>query len=412
VLIAIVWAVLGGIKKHLALVFFGFIQLFYLLFTPFVKYLNDDYFAFNVLLGEDDFFFGLLILGIHLVFFYTGYFTLQLSSSKASVGVRRLELSKNRIMVISILFMLIIGINSAFGEVSLIDILIGKEEDVVTLGFKGGSNWFSNLADSLIILVCMYYFVRTPKFFNVFAISFTICLFLILGFRYRFLLLFFGFFLMYLKKTRLTKIFLFKALTIGFFSFYTFMFISENRINFYTNNLSNLNYSLSNFDYSSIGENTMGTIVDFALIRSCRNESVVYDFGESMFVYPFIMIMPSSFFHNGEKPYPAPQINAIDKALNVPRSYGQACTFVGMSYYAFSWFGVVVFSFLFGMLANSIEFKSDYSNLSFKKLSILLASFQLYTRGYLGLFLLPLSFMLIAIFLVELKLSKSSARKS
>ena len=116
------------------------------------------------------------------------------------------------------------------------------------------------------------------------------------------------------------------------------------------------------------------------------------------------MVIPSNFFHNSEKPYPAPQIISIDNSLNIPREYGQACTFIGMSFYSYSWPGVILFSFLFGILASKLEFNNDTNLKFFIKLSFVLASFQLYTRGYLGLFLLPLTFMLFPIFLIKYKL--------
>jgi hypothetical protein len=410
ILVAIILSLLNGYRNHHALLFYAFIQVFYLLVTPWVNYIDSDFYAFSTKLSYYDYAFGLLILFIHLFSFYSGYLIFHFSKSEDSNKQKNVSMIEKSVTRVYVALFIIIAINAAMGDISLYDILLGKEEGE-TLGFKGGSNWISSMADSLIILMCMSHYFGSPYLFRCVIYPLTIFLFLILGFRYRLLLVFFAFTFSYLKKNiiRLNKVL--KVLAVLIFSFYLFFFFSENRINFYSNTYSNLKYSPLEFNYRSINENTLGSIVDFALIKSLQNGNVEYDLGESMFLYPIIMILPSSFFQNGEKPYPAPQIMAIDNALNVPRSYGQACTFIGMSYFAFSWIGVIGLSFLFGILASFLEFTNNNDKDFFFKLAILLASFQLYTRGYLGLFLLPLVYMLLAVYLVRYKIVFSKANK-
>jgi len=181
------------------------------------------------------------------------------------------------------------------------------------------------------------------------------------------------------------------------------MVISENRSNFYTNKYDNIVLNPLTFDYESIYNNSLGSIVDFTLYKNLNNGTIVYDYGESMFVYPIIMFLPSSLFNNNEKPYPAPQIKNIDDALNVPRSYGQACTFIGMTYNAFSVYGVIFFSTILGLFTSKLEYNNSKGPNLFIKIATILSLFQLYTRGYLGLFLLPLFFMYLPIFLMKLK---------
>lgn len=393
-------------RKYQVLFYYAFIQLFYLLYSPWYNYLNNDFNAFNTSLSHFDFQLGLIVLFLHLIFFYLGYFYFnffKFRNNQLNVSNTSEFDLKNKVSKVYIIIFILISINAAFGEVSLYDILLGKS-DAETLGFKGGSNWFSSLADSLIILMLMSHYYKSSKILRIILYPLTIFLFLILGFRFRILLLIFGFLFIYLKRNLLKVNQVLKYLSLLVVSFYVFMFFSENRINFYTNKYDNLTYNIFDFHYESIHDNALGSIVDFAMIKSIIEGKSFHDFGQSMFVYPFIMVLPSSIFPNSEKPYPAPQITTIDNSLNVPRSYGQACTFIGMSFYAYSFFGVIILSFLFGCLSSYLEFYNDTDFTFFYKLSFILSSFQLYTRGYLGLFLLPLAFMLLPLLILKYRI--------
>lgn len=404
VILAVTLSILDNYRKHIVLFFYCFIQGFYLIFAPWMNYAFDDFEAFNVKLSEFDFTLGLVALLLHLLFFYFGYLiSYTINGKKVFSAISRDSIDhKNITMAIYIFLFLLIGINAVMGEISLFDILAGKE-DTATLGFKGGTNWISSMADSLILLMIMTTHYRAPFIFKVIFYPLTIFLFLILGFRYRFLLIIFGFVFLFLRKNYLKVKTVFRVLTLLIFAFYTFMFFSENRIQFYTGKYDDLKYNFTEFEYGSIHHNALGSIVDFALQKSFREDKNRYDFGVSMFVYPLIMVAPSSFFEGGEKPYPAPQIENIDAALEVPRSYGQACTFVGMSFNAYSWVGVILLSFIFGFQAFKLEFVNSSGLDLFYKLAVILSTFQLYTRGYLGLFLLPLSFMLLPLLIIKSK---------
>lgn len=401
----IILCVFNNYRKYQVLLYYGFIQLFYLLYTPWYNFLNNDFSAFNTQLTHFDFQLGLFILFLHLIFFYQGYFYFNYFRFKKNklISSNNEFNFKNQVSKTYLIFFIIIAINAGFGEISLYDILLGKS-DAETLGFKGGTNWISSMADSLLILMLMSHYYKSSKIIRLILFPLTIFLFLILGFRYRLLLVIFGLVFIYLQRNLLKTKQVIKVFSLLVISFYLFMFFSENRISFYSNKFDNLTYSFVDFHYESIHDNALGSIVDFAMIKSITEGNSKYDFGQTMFVYPIIMILPSSIFPNSEKPYPAPQITTIDKSLDVPRSYGQACTFVGMSFYSFSIFGVIIFSFLFGCLASYLEFYNDNNLTFFFKIAILLSSFQLYTRGYFGLFLLPLAFMLLPLFILKYKL--------
>lgn len=398
-----------GFKKHISLIYIVIIQVFYLMFTPWYNYLDNDYFAFNTYLSYSDYTLGLFILFIHFIFFYFGYLLYELiknkSISNSSIYIDhevRFHLG-SKVSKVYFLLISILAFNAISGEISLYDILIGKEESE-TLGFKGATNYISSFADSLIILFLMSIYFKSKKIYNIIFLTLTVILFLILGFRYRLLLLAFGLMFIYTKTNLNYGSKLVKIALMGFIFFFIFMFFSENRINFYSQNFSKIVYNPIEFNYSSIRDNTQGSLVDFAIYKYLGENKTSYDFGESMFIYPLIMVTPSSFFKNSEKPYPAPQVNAIDDALGVPRSYGQACTFLGMSFFSFSYIGIIIFSFIFGICISAWEIHKANNFSLFIKLSFLLASFQLYTRGYLGLFLLPLVYMLISVYLIKYKI--------
>ena len=395
-------------RNHIALLYIIVVQIFYLMFTPWYNYLDNDNFAFNTLLSTYDYSLGLFILSLHLVFFYLGYLIFELKKNdKIFKYPHNQSVNYNigiKVSKFYLLLLLMLTINAISGEINLYDILVGKEESE-TLGFKGATNYLSSFADSLIILFLMSIYFKSKKVFNIVFMTITVILFLILGFRYRLLLLAFGIMFIYIKTNLKSGRKVIKLGILGFFFFFIFMFFSENRINFYSQNYSKIVYNPLDFNYSSIRDNTQGSLVDFAIYKYMGDDRTNHDLGESMFIYPIIMLTPSSFFKNSEKPYPAPQINAIDDALGVPRSYGQACTFLGMSFFSFSYFGVIVFSFLFGMCISSWEINNANNLKLFINISFLLASFQLYTRGYFGLFLLPLVYMLIAVYLIKYRLS-------
>ena len=396
-------------RKHIALIYVIIIQVFYLMFTPWYNYFDNDYFAFNRQLSHYDYGLGLFILFIHLFFFYFGYFLFDVKKNRSNYYsldlVQRVNYEiGSKVSKFYFFLICIIAFNAISGEINLYDILVGKEESE-TLGFKGATNYISSFADSLIILFLMSIYFKSNKILNIIFMTLTVILFLILGFRYRLLLLAFGYMFIYIKTNFDSGRKVIKLVFLGFIFFFIFMFFSVNRINFYSQNYSKIVYNPIDFNYSSIRDNTQGSLVDFAIYKHLGEDKTNYDFGESMFIYPIIMVTPSSFFKNSEKPYPAPQINTIDDALGVPRSYGQACTFLGMSFFGFSYFGIIVFSFLFGICISTWEIYQVSNVKLFFNLSFLLAFFQLYTRGYLGLFLLPLVYMIIAVILIKYKFS-------
>jgi hypothetical protein len=393
------WSLIKGVQNYIFLFFFSFVQFFYLIYAPTINIFKDDYFAFESYIGERGYITGLILLNIHLILFSISYYLT--SINKTSIHLGKFNVGHLRVLCISLLILFVI--NSFFGEISLYQILVGVEIGS-TLGFQGASYWFSMLADSLITINILLILLDKSALFKVFSVLTSLIIFLILGFRYRFILFGFGI-ILYLIKFRKVRV---STLAIcSSFLFVTFMFFSENRVPFYTGKYEQINFNPLEFDYDNIYYNAQGSIVDFAIENSIIDGKQNVDLGETIFLYPFITIMPASFFKDGLKPYPAPQMLAIDKALNVPREYGQAVSFLGMSFYGFSFFGLFLFSIILGFIVKKMETRTTSDSVYFiSKLVVVLALFQLYTRGYFSQFLMHLFYLYLPFLL--LKYNKSN----
>lgn len=394
-------------KKHVFYFFFVFVQLFYLLYAPILDLFDKNYFAFNIFIGYDAYEKGIGILSAHIFFYNVGYFVF--SSWKKKQVILSSEDQEKRIKRFRIIFYILfiaVLINAFSGKINLVEVLTGKSNQS-TLGLEGKTFWVANFADSLIILLIASFYFQEKKKHKLVYFILTIPLFLLLGFRYRILLTIFGILFYSIHRSTLNAMSIVKYIFVTVCLFFLFMFISENRIAFYTQKIEELNFDITKYNYSSIYENSVGSIVDFAVYRALENNVVKHDFGESMFRYPFIMIIPASFFENGVKPYPAPQINAIDMSMNVTRVYGQAVTFNGMCYFAFGLPGVIIFSFLLGMIIKKVELTGFPDSLFIIKTIWVLAIFQLYTRGYLGQFLLHLAYFFIPAYLLKKRKKKN-----
>lgn len=388
------FSIIKGVQKYIFLLFFSFVQLFYLVYAPTVNILNEDYFAFESYIGERGYLIGLIILDIHILLFTASY---HLTKRKFRVNdLNRIKNSRIRILFLIVVVLFII--NSFLGEISLYQILIGIEFGS-TLGFQGATYWFSMLADSLITLNILLIIYDKNSFLKFLGVITSLTIFLILGFRYRFILFGFGIILYLLKmgKIQVAKLAIYSILFFGIF-----MFFSENRVPFYTSKYEQISFNPLEYNYDNIYYNAQGSIVDFAIENSIINSKQDIDYGKTILVYPFITILPASFFKDMEKPYPAPQMLAIDAALNVPREYGQAVSLIGMSFYGFSFIGLFFFSVLFGFFVKRLETSDSTNVISFvSSLVIIMAFFQLYTRGYFSQFLMHLFYLYLPLYILK-----------
>ena len=381
----------NGLQNHTFYLFITSIQIFFLLITPIRNYIIGDYYAINE--NVKDFYpYGFFIITLHILIFNITYFLIKRRKNHKE---KQTPINpQNRIIKLFLFLYIIIFINSLAGGVNLFDIIQGKEIKP-TLGLQGATYYIQNFADSLITLcVAAYVFKVRRLYLNIIIIS-AFVLFIILGFRYRILLTIFAMviFNIHLKGIRVKSILTYLSLLLIFF--YFLLFLTYNRRYFYMQEFDKVSANSSNFEYDVIFDQAQSSLVDFALYKGLSKGSIEYDYGNSMFAYVFINMTPSSFFKNGKKPYPPPQLSSIDKAINASRDNGEACTMLGSSYYAFSLFGVIFVSIILGLIIKRIEPNNQTSIFYFlRNVMILMAIFQFYTRGYFPQFIDNLAYML------------------
>jgi hypothetical protein len=144
-------------------------------------------------------------------------------------------------------------------------------------------------------------------------------------------------------------------------------------------------------------------MVDFALYKAHDDELINIDYGQTMIGIIFVRIIPASFFPNGQKPYPPPQLISIDKALDVPRENGAASTAIGALFLAFYYPGIYIGGFCLGLIVGASQRMINGMDV-FKPLfgiAIMLALFQWLTRGYLPQTIDHLVYLVFPIFILS-----------
>jgi hypothetical protein len=191
--------------------------------------------------------------------------------------------------------------------------------------------------------------------------------------------------MLYAFKNRIKWTAIVKYAVIAFTAFYFLMFITENRFALYMQRYDTIVYDPSEFNYEGIYEQTFGSMVDFAIYKAYDEKIIKNDYGQTMIGIIFVKMIPASFFPGGEKPYPPPQLLAIDAALNVPREYGQASTAIGGLFFAFNYPGIYLGGLLMGLLVGWRQRVIDGRNIFMPLygLAVTLTLFQWLTRGYL-----------------------------
>jgi len=283
-----------------------------------------------------------------------------------------------------------------------------------TLGLQGYSYYFQNLADSLIVLILMYYYFNTNKFIFAILIILNFPLFLVLGFRYRLILTIFGLALIYIIQNKIAIRNFIKSSILAILLLVLLLVLTANRTSIFMQDFDAVTIDLLNLPYEVITDQAKGSLVDFALYKAYFTNQISNDLGETWFGYIFVKLIPSFLFSNGVKPYPPPQLVDIDTAINAGREVGEAVTILGGSFYAFNIFGICLAGILLGYISRkfqSIIATSVYNDMLV--IVFLLSLFQLITRGYFPQFVDHLAYMILPVLILgrKLKLIRSSAIK-
>ena len=395
----------GGIRKNLLNFFTNFIFIFYLFLTPTVFYFKENYIAFEMDVKQY-FGIGFLQILLHLIFYNIGYFIFikwkrnDFDFTDIEIRVKNGLSIQNIIFIMFILFYVAIFINTLTVGINLIDVFLGNHGDP-TMGLRGGSYYIQNLADSLISIIVLSFFFKIKRGYFYCMIIFILPLFLILGFRYRIILSFFGIFLVYIYDNKIKLKSFIKYIIIVMMAFYSLLLLTHNRYQIYMQQFDKLSYDISEFDTDIIFNQSRGSMIDFAVYQHISNNKASIDFGETNFGYIIIKMLPSFVFSNNTKPYPPPSFIIIDDAINGTRDNGEAVTALGSMFISFYYPGIYLFAFLLGIVIAKLQNRFGKNYLSMVGSIIAnLAIFQWITRGYFPQEIDHLSYMLLPIGLI------------
>lgn len=398
--IGIITVLILGIKKHYFYLFVTGIQIIYLFNTPFHRFMIDDY----VIITENvkDYFpFGFSMIFLHVVIFNLCYFLTYSNYRKLKYvsEVEELKVRTTIVRVFAVLFTLIF-LNTLAGGVNLVDVVLGKT-DTATLGLPGVTYYIQNFADSLITLLVAAYIFKVKRRHQILMFVLGMILFIILGFRYRILLTVFAIVLYHIySKGIKARLFVQYAL-FGLVFLYSLLFLTYNRVKLYSAQYDTLTYQLSQFNYDIFFDQAKGSLVDFALYKALDKNIIESDNGETTFLYVFIKMTPARFFPGGKKPYPPPFFPALDKAIGGSRDIGEAATMLGALYFAFSTFGIILISVILGIVTKRMTVYGVRPLSFLLNVMIMMAIFQLYTRGYLPQFIDHLAYMVFPWFFLR-----------
>ncbi|MDC0569937.1 oligosaccharide repeat unit polymerase [Gammaproteobacteria bacterium] len=403
----------GGLSKHYIHLYILGASFYFLTLAPVVTGIEEDFLLYTNGWGSsvdigDIFDFGMMMLVIHFICYTIGYLLVVRVRNAGAIDYSALPQRKEIGQVIGksifYVFLVLYGViflNTLAGGINLIDIFMGTYGKP-TLGLRGYTYYLQNFADSLItLLVAALFFKIKPRYFRI-MLMLAIPLFLVLGFRYRIILLVFGLGMIYLRDNRVRLVPFLKALSFVIIFLYSMLLLTHNRAAIYMQQWDKMSYDYTQFPYEAFIEQAKGSRIDFALYQALSDGRIDHDLGLTTFVYPFIKFTPSFIFEGGKKPYPPPQINDIHVALSSSMDIGEAVTSLGSAYYSFGVVGVIIFGLGFGLVIGRLQNHAGKSRFSaLFSIVVSLALFMWMTRGYMPGFVDHLAYLLIPVFILK-----------
>tara|TARA_A100001015_G_scaffold319645_1_gene443189 strand:- start:1812 stop:3143 length:1332 start_codon:yes stop_codon:yes gene_type:complete len=403
----------GGLSKHYIHLYILGASGYFLTLAPVITGIEEQFQLYTLGWGSsvdigDIFDFGMMMIVIHFICYTIGYLLVvrvrNTGATDYSAIPQRQEIGQAIGKSIFYVFLALYGViflNTLAGGINLIDIFMGTYGKP-TLGLRGYTYYLQNFADSLItLLLAALFFKIKPRYFRIMLIL-AIPLFLVLGFRYRIILLVFGLGMIYLRDNRIKLVPFLKALSFVIIFLYSMLLLTHNRATIYMQQWDQMSYDYTEFPYEAFIEQAKGSRIDFALYQALSDGRIDHDLGLTTFVYPFIKFTPSFVFEGGKKPYPPPQLNDIHVALSSSTDIGEAVTSIGSAYYSFGAAGVITFGLVFGLLVGRLQNnagKTPFSALF--SIVVSLALFMWLTRGYMPGFVDHLAYLLIPVFILK-----------
>ncbi|WP_231427787.1 O-antigen polysaccharide polymerase Wzy [Pedobacter sp. Leaf250] len=268
-------------------------------------------------------------------------------------------------------------------------------------------NYLMFLGDSLILaFIIIIYEKSFNKPWQWLLMGLTIFCYMLLGFRYRILLLIIGIIYHFVVTSRLSLQTIIKWILIGSIISYAVNFITLNRTALKTLEFNNVTFESKVQNglspYQLIMNQTDNYKTEMLVVKYMRDNNIDFDYGESMFAHILIRIIPASFFENNKKPS-IPQSDIIKKSFNSKegRYAGAAVSNVIEFYIAFGIFGIIFFMTVLGVFIGYISKRTVLNEPRGRVVIVMIAMvmFQEITRGYL-----PQNVTLLVFLLLTLKL--------
>ncbi|MFD2573460.1 hypothetical protein ACFSUS_22665 [Spirosoma soli] len=309
-----------------------------------------------------------------------------------------------------VVFMAIVVGDIAVSGINVLDILLGASvESLMSSQSVTNTYYLRAFADSIITVLVLYAYLDGKRLTLGLLLVPAFILFALLGFRYRIILTLLGLLIVYLTRDGL-KINVWRWAAMGIAFLYVLFTITYNRWFFITGAYDRLTVNPADYDYSMFLDQTRGSLADFNLLRYYdENPETAHDYGVSMFGYVLIRVIPKQLFDGGEKPYPSPYIDVLDRSLELPRHWvriGEANLHYGAFYAGFGWLGFISLPFAMGLWINYfVRHNPSATPLGLmKQIALSLALFQLITRGYFPQFIDHLVYLFIPIWLLRNRL--------
>ena len=372
-------------SQHFLFISTLIIYFIYIFLGPLNRYINSDYYIFGNNF-ESHFTQTILLYTLGLFSFVITYGLTYVN--KKNRQEKRFKLIKNYylpfalILIISLVSFLVIGPKSSL------------------------YNYTIFFVDSLIISCVVLYFENKKGLILYLSFFCSIVLSLILGFRYRIILLLIFIIYIVLLSSKFNLKLLLKSLLLLLFVSYTLNFISINRRAFIFGNYSDLNYSFEQTKTDGFGDyvldQTNNFSADASVVKYLDQRQESFDFGNTIILQTIIRFVPKFFFENNQKPE-IPQQRIIRNSFNTDQGYsaGAAITNIISYYLAFGVLGVIFFMAIIGYLL--AYFSRKYSRADpIDKSTIVMITMVLFQEISRGFF--PQTFTLICFIYLPLKL--------
>lgn len=340
--------------------------------------------------------------------FVAGYVCKQLPSveEKSQLDTDSLPALRRLVVGMYTLFMVVVVGDITVSGINVFDILVGQSTDSLMASPSVTNTYYLRaFADSIITTLVLYAYLEGKPLRVLGLLIPAFILFSLLGFRYRIILTLLGLAVVYLTNTT-NRLTVGRWAALGLAFFYIVFTITYNRWFVVTGAYDRITVNPLEYDYGMFLEQTRGSLADFNMLRYYDdNPDTPHDYGVSMFGYIVIRVIPKQLFPSGEKPYPSPYLDVLDRSLELPRTWvriGEANLHYGAFYAGFGWLGFLALPFLMGLWLNYFVYQNpaDTPIGLLKQIAFSLALFQLITRGYFPQFVDHLVYLFIPLWLI------------